>query len=68
MHSNITGKIYRSVYVFIIKNDSPVTEPTTVLQQHINTLSLCLINPVKVSQLLFSERYISEVTLDRCRR
>ena len=36
---------------------------TTVLT-YTDALSQCLINPVKVSQLLFSERCISEATLD----
>ena len=31
----------------------------------IREMSQCLINPVKVSQLLFSERCISEETLDK---
>ena len=35
------------------------------LQSFIGEMSLCLINPVKVSQLLFSERCISEETLDK---
>ena len=34
------------------------------LQSYLMILSQCLINPVKVSQLLFSERYISEATLE----
>ena len=52
------------IYVLIIGTDSPVTEASTIFQHHIDTLSQCLINPVKVSQLLFSERCISEETLD----
>ena len=39
-------------------------EVTAILQTYIDTLSQCLTNPVKVSQLLFSEKYISEATLD----
>ena len=35
------------------------------LQSFIREMSQCLINPVKVSQLLFSERCISEETLDK---
>ena len=35
------------------------------LQSFIGEMSQCLINPVKVSQLLFSERCISEKTLDK---
>ena len=35
------------------------------LQSFIGEMSQCLINPVKVSQLLFSERWISEETLDK---
>ena len=34
------------------------------LQSFIGEMSQCLINPVKVSQLLFSERCICEETLD----
>ena len=37
---------------------------TTVLT-YTDALSQCLINPVKVSQLLFSKRCISEATLDK---
>ena len=40
-------------------------EAIAILHCHNDTLSQCLINPVKVSQLLFSERYISEETLDK---
>ena len=35
------------------------------LQSFIGEMSQCLINPVKVCQLLFSERCISEKTLDK---
>ena len=35
------------------------------LQSIIGEISQCLINPVKVSQLLFSKRCISEETLDK---
>ena len=35
------------------------------LRSFIGEMSQCLINPVKVSQLLFSERCISEETLDK---
>ena len=41
---------------FIVKEE--------VLKSYLMVLSQCLINPVKVSQLLFSERCISEETLD----
>ena len=41
---------------FIVKED--------VLQSYLMELSQCLINPVKVSQLLYSERCINEETLD----
>ena len=44
--------------------DSLATEAIVILWHHTDTLSQCLINPVKVSQLLFSERCISEETLD----
>ena len=44
--------------------DSSATEAIVILWHHTDTLSQCLINPVKVSQLLFSERCISEETLD----
>ena len=51
--------------MFIIEIDSPATNASSIFQFHINALSRCLINPVKVSQLLFSERCISEETLDK---
>ena len=35
------------------------------LQSFIEEISQCLINPVKVSQLLFSDRCINEDTLDK---
>ena len=35
------------------------------LQSFIEEISQCLINPVKVSQLLFTERCINEETLDK---
>ena len=43
--------------LFLVKEDT--------LQSFIVEMSQCLINPVKVSQLLFSERCISEETLDK---
>ena len=45
--------------------DSSTTEAIIILWHHTDTLSQSLINPVKVSQLLFSERCISEATLDQ---
>ena len=50
--------------LIVIGTDSSATKVTAILQRHIDTLSQSLINPVKVSQLLFSERCISEETLD----
>ena len=50
--------------MFIIEIDSPATNASTIFQSHIDALSKCLISPVEVSQLLFSERCISEETLD----
>ena len=44
--------------------DSSATEAIIILWHHRDTLSQSLIKPVKVSQLLFSERCISEATLD----
>ena len=41
------------------------TEATSIFQCHANTLSQSLINPVKVSQLLFSKRCINEAALDK---
>ena len=35
------------------------------LQKYVTDMLQCLINPVKVSQLLFSKGYISEITLDK---
>ena len=48
-----------------LPSQSLANEATAILQCHNDTLSQCLINPVKVSQLLFSERCISEETLDK---
>ena len=50
--------------MFVTETDSLITIVASILQTSIDTLSQCLINPVKVSQLLFSEKYISEATLD----
>ena len=52
-------------HVFIPGTDSPVTEASTILQRHTDTLSQCLINPVRLAQFLFSKRCISEETLDK---
>ena len=49
---------------FVTETDSLTIEAASILQTSIDTLSQCLINPVKVSQLLFSKRCISEETLD----
>ena len=51
-------------FLIVIGTDSSATKATAILQRHIDTLSQSLINPVKVSQFLFSERCISEETLD----
>ena len=45
--------------------DSLATEAIIILWSHDDTLSQSMINPVKVSQLLFSEKYITEETLDK---
>ena len=45
--------------------DSLATEAIIILYHHNDTLSQSLINPVKMSQLLFSERCINEDTLDK---
>ena len=45
--------------------NSLATEAIIILWHHNDTLSQSMINPVKVSQLLFSERFISEETLDK---
>ena len=52
--------------IFIIGLDSQSlgTEASAILHAHMEILSQHLINPVKVSQLLFSERCITEATLD----
>ena len=60
---NLVDKIV-CVIIFITGMDSSATEAIVILWHHTDTLSQCLINPVKVSQLLFSERCISEETLD----
>ena len=51
-------------FLIVIGTDSSATKATAILQRHIDTLSQSLINPVKVSQFLFSKRCISEETLD----
>ena len=51
--------------LFVTETDSSTIEAASVLQTSIDTLSQSLINPVKVSQLLFSERCISEETLHK---
>ena len=53
-----------SCFFFFTGIDTLATEAITILWRHNDTLSQCLINPVKVSQFLFSERCISEDTLD----
>ena len=53
-----------TVLIIGIDSKSLANEATAILHCHNDTLSQCLINPVKVSQLLFSERCISEETLD----
>ena len=45
--------------------DSLSTEAIIILYHHNDTLSQSMINTVKVSQLLFSERCINEDTLDK---
>ena len=45
--------------------DSLATEAIIILWHYNDTLSQSMINPVKVSQLLFSEGCINEVTLDK---
>ena len=46
-------------------SQSLANEATSILQCHNDTLSHCLIDPIKVSQLLFSGTCISEETLDK---
>ena len=53
------------VIIFITGMDSLSTEAIIILYHHNDTLSQSMINPVKVSQLLFSERCINEDTLDK---
>ena len=43
-------------------------EAITILQHYHTVLSQALIYPVQVSQLLYSERCISEITLDEIER
>ena len=52
------------VIIFIIGIDSSATKAIDILWCHADTLLQTLFNPVKVSQILFSERCISEATLD----
>ena len=60
---NLVDKIV-CVIIIIAGMDSSATEATIILWRYTDTLSQSLINPIKVSQLLFSERCISEETLD----
>ena len=61
---NLVDKIL-CVIIFITGMDSLSTEAVIILYHHNDTLSQSMINPVKVSQLLFSERCINEDTLDK---
>ena len=53
--------------VFIIGLDSQslATDASSILKANMQNLSQSMINPVKVSQLLFSEKCITETTLDK---
>ena len=53
------------VISFITGMDSSATEAIIILWHHRDTLSQSLINPIKVSHLLFSERCINEAALDK---
>ena len=53
------------LFSYFIGTDSSATKATAILQCHIDTLSQSLINPIKVSQFLFSEGCISEAMLDK---
>ena len=50
----------------IVETDSSAIdhEANAILQRRVDTLLPFLINPVKISQLLFSEKCICETTLD----
>ena len=48
---------------YSLPEDIP-NDATSILQHYYTALSQALINPVQVSQLLYSERCISETTLD----
>ena len=52
---------FRYCRAFYISSKLLVKE---ALQKYVTEMLQCLINPVKVSQLLFSKGYISEITLD----
>ena len=65
---NLVDEVVCVIIFLIIGLDSSATEATIILWCHTETLSQSLINPVKVSQLLFSERCISEATLDKMER
>ena len=54
-----------NVLIIGMDSQSLANKATGILQCHNDTLSQCLINPVKVSQLLFSERCVNEETLDK---
>ena len=64
----MTDEVVCVIIFLIIGLDSSATEATIILWCHTEPLSQSLINPVKVSQLLFSERCISEATLDKMER
>ena len=59
--------IYVYIYIYIYIRIAPEQAPNEVsgiLQHYYTALSQALIYPVQVSQLLYSERCISETTLD----
>ena len=45
--------------------EPPASKASRRLQIYINELSQCLLDPVKVSQFLYSKRCITEATLDK---
>ena len=51
------------MYTYIAPEQAP-NEASGILQHYYTALSQALIYPVQVSQLLYSERCISEITLD----
>ena len=60
-----TNGYYNTVCMFCAFLLPLGTEAGIILECHFTEFSLCLINPVRVAQVLYSERCINEETLDK---